>query len=422
MNDSENIKIEELRNLIRKFNNDENVTQLDNYYNSKCLPEILGTSRKELVHSNFLAWIINESESHQLLDFPLRKFLELIVININDRQKKKYKNLFDSIIVSDYSISDLYIETERFEKGVGRIDLYIEVTIQINGKRKRLRLIIENKVGSNEQDNQTTKYYNYYENLNEKKLVNLYVFLTPISSLDLEKLREPECSCKEYTQLNYQLIVDFILEPALKRNITSKTEFIIKQYLQSLSQPTIDKDNVEYNQGLIMALGTEERNLLNKFWEKNQKLILATLYAISSDKHQEEDVRDDVSSALSSLSNRDYSKFEFKGVVYNKSRLVNKVVKSYVEEYPTVTYAELEKAFPDWIQGSYGIFTTKENAQEKYKSTGYKYKRFYIKVDELIELSDETIATCTEWGLSNITKFVNHVNEFNNGFRIDIKY
>jgi hypothetical protein len=74
MNDSENIKIEELRNLIRKFNNDENVTQLDNYYNSKCLPEILGTSRKELVHSNFLAWIINESESHQLLDFPLRKF------------------------------------------------------------------------------------------------------------------------------------------------------------------------------------------------------------------------------------------------------------------------------------------------------------------------------------------------------------
>ncbi len=419
MNDSENIKIEELRTLIREFNNDENVIQLDNYYNSKCLPEILGASRKELVHSNFLAWIINESESHQLLDFPLRKFLELIIIKSNDRQKKSNKNLFDSIIVSDYSISDLYIETERFEKGVGRIDLYIEVTIQINDKRKRLRLIIENKVGSNEQDNQTTKYYNYYENLNEKNILNLYVFLTPISSLDLEKLKEPECSCKEYTQLNYQLIVDFMLEPALKRNITSKTEFIIKQYLQSLSQPTIDKDNDEYKHGLIMALGTEERNLLNKFWEKNQKLILATLYAISSDKYQEEDVRDGVSSALSSLSNRDFSKFEFKGEIYNKARLVNKVIRTFVEEDPSISFEKLEIAFPQNIQGSSGIFDKEENAQEVYNRTGHK--RHYLKSDELIKLSDSVIATSNQWGLSNITKFVNHVNELNNGFRIDIK-
>ena len=62
--------------------------------------------------------------------------------------------------------------------------------------------------------------------------------------------------------------------------------------------------------------------------------------------------------------NRDFSKFEFKGVIYNKSRLVNKVVKSYIEKNPTVTYAELEQTFPNWIQGSMGVFTTKENAQE----------------------------------------------------------
>jgi len=117
--------------------------------------------------------------------------------------------------------------------------------------------------------------------------------------------------------------------------------------------------------------------------------------------------------------NRDFSKFEFKGVVYNKSRLVNKVVKSYVEKYPTVTYAELEKAFPNWIQGSMGIFTTKENAQEVFDRTGHK--RFYIKADELIELSDETIATCTQWGIGNIKTFVDHVNKLNNGFRIENK-
>lgn len=117
--------------------------------------------------------------------------------------------------------------------------------------------------------------------------------------------------------------------------------------------------------------------------------------------------------------NRDFSKFEFKGVIYNKSRLVNKVLKSYVEQNPTVTYAELEQSFPNRIQGSMGVFTTKENAQEIYDRTGHK--RYYLKSEELIKISNGTIATCTQWGIANIKTFVDHVNNLNNGFRIENK-
>ncbi len=35
MSDFDNIAIEELRREIRKFNNDENVSKLESYYNSK---------------------------------------------------------------------------------------------------------------------------------------------------------------------------------------------------------------------------------------------------------------------------------------------------------------------------------------------------------------------------------------------------
>ena len=66
-----------------------------------------------------------------------------------------------------------------------------------------------------------------------------------------------------------------------------------------------------------------------------------------------------------------------------------------------------------------GVFTSKTNAQEIYERTGHK--RFYIKADELIELSDETIATCTQWGIGNISTFVENVNKMNNGFRIENK-
>ena len=114
--------------------------------------------------------------------------------------------------------------------------------------------------------------------------------------------------------------------------------------------------------------------------------------------------------------NRDLSKFLFNGFEYNKSRLVNEVVKAYVERNPNITYSELEKVFPSRIQGSMGVFTTQDNAKAIFDRTGHK--RYYLKSDELIELSDGTIATCTQWGLSNIKTFIDHVHNLNIGFKI----
>ncbi len=408
MSDFENIEIEELRTLIRKFNNDENVNQLENYYHSKSFPEILGASRKELVHSSFLAWILNDKESHQLLDFPIRKLLELIVIYSNDSQKQKNKSLFDSIIVSDYSISELYIETERVEKGVGRIDLYIEITIQSNGKNSRLRLIIENKVGTKEHSDQTTKYFNHYEIQKEKGFINLYVFLTPISSLDLMELQEPECSCKEYTQVNYQSIVDFILEPALKRNISNKTEFIIKEYQQSLSQPTIDKDDDEYKRGLIMALGTDERNLLTKFWEKNQKLILASLYAISSDPEQEKDVRDSASSALSNLSSSDKDRSLY-SIKYNGTVEIEKIKKSDIG-YSTVKLLEdknlIDIELFEFLRADKSCSFMLLKTIDEVTDTETKYRKYRINSEPELVFEGKEYFVARNWGINNIERFL----------------
>lgn len=116
---------------------------------------------------------------------------------------------------------------------------------------------------------------------------------------------------------------------------------------------------------------------------------------------------------------RDFSKFEFKGNIYNKARLVNKVVRTYVEENPTISFAELEKDFPQSLQGSIGVFDTKEKAQEIYDRTGQK--RHYLKPDELVKLSDSIIATSNQWGIGNITHFIKHVNNLNNDYNIENK-
>ncbi|MCK0180083.1 hypothetical protein MWU50_12335 [Flavobacteriaceae bacterium S0862] len=117
--------------------------------------------------------------------------------------------------------------------------------------------------------------------------------------------------------------------------------------------------------------------------------------------------------------NRDFSKFQFRNKEYNKARLVNAVIKEYVENKPEITYADLKKQFPDYLQGSSGVFDTSENAQEIYDRTGHK--RHYLKPEELIKLSDSTIATSTQWGIRNIGKFVNRTEKLGKEFKIENK-
>lgn len=115
-------------------------------------------------------------------------------------------------------------------------------------------------------------------------------------------------------------------------------------------------------------------------------------------------------------SSRDFSKFQFRGVDYNKSRLVNQVIKSYVEDNPTATYADLNKAFPKSLQGSSGVFDLFSKARETYEQTGYK--RHYIHADELIKLQDCIIATSTQWGKGNINSFIEKVNGIAGNYQI----
>ncbi|MDN3503769.1 P-loop NTPase fold protein [Psychrobacter sp. 5A.1] len=106
---------------------------------------------------------------------------------------------------------------------------------------------------------------------------------------------------------------------------------------------------------------------------------------------------------------KDFSTFNFQGKSYNKGRLVNEVVKAYVRDNPNINFSELEEAFPTEIQGSLGVVTSEENAVQIYKRTGHK--RYYIKSNEIINVSDGKVATSNQWKTDNIEKFVNHVNK-----------
>ena len=235
--------------------------------------------------------------------------MERIIVRCSTEIEKKHPAFFNSVLTDNYSIKSLIIEKEKGLGKFGRLDIYAEISLLIEDKEQKVKLIIENKVESKENNDQTNGYYQYFEENRKDGEINFYVYLTAIPTLELNQLNEPECSCKKFTQINYQDLVDYLLEPALNQNISDKTKFIIKEYLQSLSQPSLDDEITKQKQGLIMALGKEEKELLSNFWKKNEKLIMSAMYAISTDDTQDEEVRETTNKALNALtsSNRDYS-------------------------------------------------------------------------------------------------------------------
>ena len=409
---TDNFTIDQIRDEIIKFKNDPDFQKLENFYYSKSFSEILGVSRREISHSGFLAWLLGNLESHNLGEFPIKKFLDIILKFSNDKLKSKHSDLFNSFVTEDYLIERLFIKSEYAIKNVGRLDIYIELTLLIAGKTKNIKLVIENKVESRENNDQTNSYFNFFNPTENDDNIVIYVYLTPISTLELIELTEPECNCKAFIQINYQSIVDYLIEPALNQNISTRTQNILTEYLKSLSQPSIDEEADGHKQELIMALGNEERKLLSSFWEKNQKLILASLYAISSDPEQEKDTRDSIREALDSLSSdKDRSTYNIKynGVVFKRNfkksdiglQTINLLKANGLIDHDIVNYLKEDKSC------SFLLLKKKEDFTE----TEIKYRKYKTNESPELIFNGEEFYVARNWGIGNIHKLINKFTE-----------
>lgn len=104
---------------------------------------------------------------------------------------------------------------------------------------------------------------------------------------------------------------------------------------------------------------------------------------------------------ISTSSNRDKTKYMFEGKVYPKNRLVLSIIKKYVKQN-NPNYKELVEIFDKSLQGSLGVIELYDNAIQISDAT----KRYFLKEDDIIFLSDAKIVVCTQWGIFNIVKFI----------------
>lgn len=99
--------------------------------------------------------------------------------------------------------------------------------------------------------------------------------------------------------------------------------------------------------------------------------------------------------------NRDKTKYMFEGKVYAKNRLVLAVIKKYVKEN-NPTYNQISNVFDKSLQGSLGVVELFDNALKISDAS----KRFFMKDEDVLNLEDQKVVVCTQWGIFNIVKFI----------------
>ena len=393
---------EKVEEWLIQFHSNQATRAIIRKINQNSILDIYGIARSETHHSKFLAWLFNPNESHNTGELALRKLLNIAVrrgLEQNNQSKDFLwvkKRVLTSATHSSTSASNVQVLTESYveaqgKKGAkGRIDILIQ---NVELGTEPINIVIENKIYSNEHDEQTTTYF---EGINKKfsDQKNIFLYLTPKSNWEMSIQNGPSCTCKDFIEINYQDILTEVLTPILEEPISSATRIAIEDYIHCITSPSIHSKN--YNS---MATDKETNEMLKKFWDANEELILAAINAFANSGETKYKGVDKVQKAITEfVDNKDYTQYRINGQgTYSKNALVKEIVTRIIKKGGDVmgTLKNLD------AKCTIRLLQTEDHYNRE-KKQAFK-----------LEYNDSFIYITNQWRIGNISSFINAVNEDN---------
>lgn len=228
-----------LQEELNKFLSDDKVKSLQKYIknikeeeNSKFnIFKVLKLDNHEIRHSNFLAWLLNPNENHNLGDKFLKRFLEEVNID-----------------TSNIDTTSMNIKTEVCTNEQRRIDLLLYTNDFV--------CVIENKYGSDEHGGQCQDYKKFIEKYSKFKDYNnqKYIFLD--INLPTEEQLTKALNC--YNPITYKEVYYILLDLLKSMNQNDNATQSIKQYATILKEKytIMDEKTKEQCQNLYAEYGT----------------------------------------------------------------------------------------------------------------------------------------------------------------------
>ncbi len=203
-----------------------------------------------------------------------------------------------------------------------------------------------------------------------------------------EMLRDGKVSSQETTELSFSMVeLQMVGADETIGAFSSVFDKINKTFNEKIGDP-VDLEDVErvdilrllsvFAQKCRVDLGINESELKEEIFEKTFNEI-------------EEAIK----------GKKDTTKYNFKeNKNLGKGRLVLAVVKDHVENNPSISFEELLLVFPSELRSVYGVFARVEEIEEKH------HVRYFMKDEDRIVLSDATVVVCNQWGITNISLFL----------------
>lgn len=302
------METEKLKRMIVKLQEMQEYKELDAYFSASTIFSILQIERSETKHSAFIAWLLDPNGSHGLGDKPLRRFMKMLAINSDT---KAMTAELQSIFVSENysSIGNVVVDVEHLvdgmTKGDKRIDIFMTFDVAFKDlqessndkKRKNLvdversvALIVENKIYSEESENQTKTYYDWakakYKDDN-REIIG--VFLTPTK----RRYCSADSDVHTFVKISYQEILHEFVEYFIDECTSEKTKNILDDFVKNLCQPwgsREDDKNEEYILATPKVLGDKFEKILDSKYRVDdskiytyKNLILASAYYANTD-------------------------------------------------------------------------------------------------------------------------------------------
>ncbi len=270
---------------IFEYNNDLAVTQLKNLYSVPSFFETLGFDRIEALHSNFIAWLLDNQHLGQgKNDNAMTRFLDVVVKNNYAQNAMVIDTDFINAVASrSMIIKEVHVDKEvtyKDKENNHRIDLIVTCDININNIDKELVVYIENKVCAPEtfnkkaNINQTQIYYEQYYSENAGQ-IQWFVFLSPSENA--------ECDCDKFIRITYKDLLLYVLEPmVVLPSINERDRMFIREYIRALGAQVLKNQGM----GFVMAITNEERIAFSQIYEKYKLLFRDSFAAKISDQYK----------------------------------------------------------------------------------------------------------------------------------------
>lgn len=271
------------------------IEQLRAIHSSSCYNELIALSQKSSLLSR-----IEKDDSETILSKFLRNVFDDVVLNrsipiapMGLLLRYIASKLLEKGQISPLNIALLtnpkvdvetsYIKTEeiinKLTKGKkkGRIDVFARGKINFNNNSdgEQFCLVIENKIKTDQHDNQCQDYFDYIEKEYHNIPHRFYVFLDP---------KEGRADCDAYINMSYNDLMLYILDPLLSeiKHLGSKIpddyQRDLLELINTLQHPA------KFMADQPIALSKEYRELLHRFYDENRELILLAAKEYANDE------------------------------------------------------------------------------------------------------------------------------------------